>query len=170
VGRTALWLSPVREGRFVPHAAGAVWLILPLIWGRVFPEVPIRQWVLSLPFVLRYGLVNDSRLVRGILHIFIRVVLSSLRRRGSHTVHGPAGIPGKRKKGRDEEGEGALNNGHPRNFSWSELMLRVVEIDILKCDRCGGRMRILSHNLTAMTFMALIIGYAFVVPHAPSAK
>jgi len=48
---------------------------------RVFPEVPIRQWVLSLPFALRYRLAYDSRLVRDVLYIFIRVVFSSLRRR-----------------------------------------------------------------------------------------
>jgi hypothetical protein len=32
---------------------------------------------------------------------------------------------------------------HPRNYSWAELMKRVWDIDVLKCDRCGGRMRIL---------------------------
>ncbi len=31
---------------------------------------------------------------------------------------------------------------HPRNYSWAELMKRVFEIDVLKCE-CGGRMRIL---------------------------
>jgi hypothetical protein len=59
-------------------------------------------------------------------------------------VHRPAGKSGKRKKGRDEEGGGKLkNNCHPRNYSWSELMLRVFELDVLKCPECGGRMRIL---------------------------
>jgi len=33
--------------------------------------------------------------------------------------------------------------GHPRNYSWAELMKRVFGFDVLKCDRCGGRMRIL---------------------------
>jgi hypothetical protein len=32
---------------------------------------------------------------------------------------------------------------HPRNYSWSELMKRVFELDVLVCDRGGGRMRIL---------------------------
>jgi hypothetical protein len=32
---------------------------------------------------------------------------------------------------------------HPRNYSWAELMKRVWDVDVLKCDRCGGRMRIL---------------------------
>jgi hypothetical protein len=48
---------------------------------RVFPEVPIRQWVLSLPFAPRYRLAYDSQLVSEVLRIFIQVVFSSLRRR-----------------------------------------------------------------------------------------
>jgi len=32
---------------------------------HVFPEVPVRQWVLSLPFALRYRLAYDSSLVTG---------------------------------------------------------------------------------------------------------
>jgi len=48
---------------------------------RVFPEVPIRQWVLSLPFALRYRLAYDARLVRDVLHIFVQAVFGSLRRR-----------------------------------------------------------------------------------------
>jgi hypothetical protein len=30
-----------------------------------------------------------------------------------------------------------------RNYSWAQLMLRVFELDVLSCPRCGGRMRIL---------------------------
>jgi hypothetical protein len=48
---------------------------------RVFPGVPIRQWVLSLPFVLRYRLAYDSRFVSEVLRIFMQFVFSSLRRR-----------------------------------------------------------------------------------------
>ena len=48
---------------------------------RVFPEVRIRQWVLSLPFALRYRLAYDARLVRDVLHIFVQAVFGSLRRR-----------------------------------------------------------------------------------------
>lgn len=32
----------------------------------------------------------------------------------------------------------------PRNYAWAELMRRVFDLDVLKCDRCGGRMRILA--------------------------
>jgi hypothetical protein len=48
---------------------------------RVLPVAPIRQWVLSLPFELRYRLAYDSGLLRDVLHIFIQEVFSSLRRR-----------------------------------------------------------------------------------------
>jgi len=33
---------------------------------------------------------------------------------------------------------------HPRNYTWAELMKRVWEVDVLACDRCGGRMRIMA--------------------------
>ena len=39
------------------------------------------QWVLSLPFKLRYRLAYDSELMRDILNIFVRAVFSELRRR-----------------------------------------------------------------------------------------
>ena len=48
---------------------------------RVLPEAPVRQWVLSLPFSLRYRLAYDARLTRDVLRIFIRRVFASLRRR-----------------------------------------------------------------------------------------
>lgn len=48
---------------------------------RVFPKVPVRQWVLSLPFALRYRLAYDSGLLRDVLHIFIQAVFSWLRSR-----------------------------------------------------------------------------------------
>jgi hypothetical protein len=48
---------------------------------HVFPEVPVRQWVLSVPFSLRYRLAYDSSLVRDIAQIFVRAIYSSIRRR-----------------------------------------------------------------------------------------
>lgn len=41
----------------------------------------VRQWVLSLPFDLRYRLAYDSGLLRDVLHIFIQAVFSWQRRR-----------------------------------------------------------------------------------------
>ena len=47
----------------------------------VFPMVPVRQWVLSIPFALRYRLAYDSGLLSDVLNVFIRVVFGELRRR-----------------------------------------------------------------------------------------
>jgi hypothetical protein len=59
---------------------------------HVFPEVPVRQWVLSVPFALRYRLAYDSSLIRDVLQIFVRTVFASIRRR--------AGIPASNRKAR----------------------------------------------------------------------
>jgi hypothetical protein len=45
-----------------------------------------------------------------------------------------------------KDGQGVRNGPgkvHPRNYSWAELMKRVFGFDVLECDSCGGRMRIL---------------------------
>jgi hypothetical protein len=47
----------------------------------VLPAVPIRQWVLTLPFPLRYRLAYDRKLVTPLLAAFVRVVFASQRRR-----------------------------------------------------------------------------------------
>ena len=43
--------------------------------------VPVRQWVLSLPFGLRYRLAYDRELTTAVLGVFVRTVFASLRRR-----------------------------------------------------------------------------------------
>ena len=48
---------------------------------RVLPAVPIRQWVLSLPFPLRYRLAYDRELMTPILGAWVRALSASLRRR-----------------------------------------------------------------------------------------
>jgi hypothetical protein len=48
---------------------------------RVLPEVPVRQWVLSLPFGLRYRRAYDGRLASAVLAVLVRTVFASLRRR-----------------------------------------------------------------------------------------
>jgi len=48
---------------------------------RVLPEVPIRQWVLTLPYTLRFLMAYDSKLIAAIHHIFIQAIFASLRRR-----------------------------------------------------------------------------------------
>ena len=58
---------------------------------RVFPQVPVRQWVLSLPFRLRYRLGYDARLTGEVLRIFVRRLFASLKRRARR--HLPIGDP-----------------------------------------------------------------------------
>jgi len=55
---------------------------------RVIPDVPVRQWVLSVPYALRYRKAFDTELVGRLLKIFIRAIFASLRKRARDT-----GIP-----------------------------------------------------------------------------
>ena len=48
---------------------------------QVIPSVPVRQWVLSLPFVLRYRLAWDHALCRAVLAVYTRAVLGFYRAR-----------------------------------------------------------------------------------------
>src|SRR5206468_4011827 len=48
---------------------------------RVLPaDVPVRQWVLSVPHRLRYRLAYDHRLCRTVLHVSVRALRSAYRR------------------------------------------------------------------------------------------
>lgn len=59
---------------------------------HVFPDALVRQWVLSVPFALRYRLAYDPTLVRDVLQIWVRAVFASIRRR--------AGIPASNRRAR----------------------------------------------------------------------
>ena len=48
---------------------------------NVFPHVPVRQWVLSLPFEIRYRLSYDKRLISDVLAVFLRVVQGWYKRK-----------------------------------------------------------------------------------------
>jgi len=60
---------------------------------HVFPAVPVRQWVLSQPYRLRYLLAWDHDLCRAVTGVFVRAVLGSLRRRARRAgaPHGRGG-------------------------------------------------------------------------------
>ena len=49
--------------------------------GHVFPRVPVRQWVLSLPHGLRYRLAWDHTLCRAVVGCALRAILGFLLRR-----------------------------------------------------------------------------------------
>ena len=48
---------------------------------HVIPDVPVRQWVLSLPYRLRYRLAWDHDLCRAVVAVFVRAVFGCLRAR-----------------------------------------------------------------------------------------
>jgi hypothetical protein len=47
----------------------------------VLPEVPVRQWVLTLPYPLRYRCAWDPKLTSEVLRAFLRALFADLRRR-----------------------------------------------------------------------------------------
>jgi hypothetical protein len=53
---------------------------------EVLPRVPVRQWVLTLPYRLRYRLAWDHALCRAVLGVFARALLAFYKR--SARAHG----------------------------------------------------------------------------------
>ena len=60
------WCPSCMGRRMVDTAARLV--------DEVLPQVPVRQFVLSLPFEIRYRLAYDGKLISGLLAVFLRVV------------------------------------------------------------------------------------------------
>jgi hypothetical protein len=54
---------------------------------RVLPEVPVRQWVLTLPYPLRLPCAWDAKLASAVLCAFLRALFADQRRRAKE-VHG----------------------------------------------------------------------------------
>ena len=48
---------------------------------HVFPRLPVRQWVLSVPKRLRYFRQRDGAVLNMVLRIFLRVIAQSLQRK-----------------------------------------------------------------------------------------
>ena len=66
--------------RSAPAAAGAGWPNGPHnLVDHVFPDVPVRQWVLSLPYRLRYQLAWNHDLCREVTAVTMRSILRFLR-------------------------------------------------------------------------------------------
>ncbi len=53
---------------------------------RVLPEVPTRQWVLTLPYPLRYRCAWNARLTSDVLRAFLRALFADQRRRARTLV------------------------------------------------------------------------------------
>jgi len=61
---------------------------------RVLPHVPVRQWVLTLPYPLRYRCAWDARLTSEILSSFLRALFTDQRRRARRLFGVPRGHNG----------------------------------------------------------------------------
>jgi hypothetical protein len=48
--------------------------------ASVLPRVPVRQWVLTVPYRLRYQMARDHGLSRAVLGVYARVLLAARRR------------------------------------------------------------------------------------------
>ena len=48
---------------------------------EVLPAVPLRQWVLSFPYLVRFHLAYDARLCAAVRRIFVRTLLGWLGKR-----------------------------------------------------------------------------------------
>jgi len=53
---------------------------------RVLPNVPVRQYVLSLPYPIRKLAAFDARVLRGLVRIFVDGVLAAQRTRAGFTI------------------------------------------------------------------------------------
>ena len=54
---------------------------------EVLPRVPLRQWVLSFPYEIRYRLAYDAEWVSKVLAVFLRVVGRWYRRQAQAMGH-----------------------------------------------------------------------------------
>ncbi|NRB37010.1 MAG: hypothetical protein HRU20_00925 [Pseudomonadales bacterium] len=52
---------------------------------HIFPHQPVRQWVLSLPFPLRFLLAAKPELITPILKIIVRAISSALIKKAGLT-------------------------------------------------------------------------------------
>ncbi len=79
----------------------------------VLPPVPVRQWVLSLPFEIRYRLAWDGKLMSAILGVFLRVVYGSYRHQAKQQGH--AAVCPRRTVGRCQPSHPAPDLHHRRH-------------------------------------------------------
>jgi hypothetical protein len=54
---------------------------------HVFPPLPVRQWVLSVPKRLRWYLEREPRAISAVLHILLRVIEAHLRHGSGASTH-----------------------------------------------------------------------------------
>jgi len=108
----------------------------------VLPWVPVRQWVLTVPYRLRYQMAWNHGLTCAVLRVYTRV----LRWRARVVTYGrpapePTASTAALTAGPDGTG---VKTASPRAWSWAALMRRAFGIDVLACAHCGGRLRLIA--------------------------
>jgi hypothetical protein len=89
----------------------------------------------------RFNLVRNSGIFAPASHWRSQIV--PYKKEESDSVHHSGCAGKKQRRNSDDTDFQKPAHCHPRNYSWAELMKRVFSVDVLKCDRCGGKMRIL---------------------------
>jgi len=56
-----------------------------LLVDEVLPHKPMRQWVLSVPFPLRFVLARNPKVMSKVLGIVYRAIATHLRRKAGYT-------------------------------------------------------------------------------------
>jgi hypothetical protein len=55
---------------------------------ETLPEAPVRQWVLTVPYALRFLMAYDRDWIATVHHVFVNAVFASLRRRAQLSSFG----------------------------------------------------------------------------------
>ena len=162
----------------------------------VLPDVPVRQWVLSLPHRLRDLLAWDHALSRRRAAGRARVPATPRPARGHRgwpqlapgmlapragwrAARVPATSRGvdvsAGEASRRVEADGATSGAKPSRagaYQWAELMPRTFGLDVLACPRCDGRLRLVALIEQASVVQRILrhLGLPTEVPEARPAR
>jgi hypothetical protein len=112
-----------------------------LLSDEVFPDVPLRQWVISFPFPLRYPFAAHPQAMGKVLGIICRAISTHLLHKAGYRLKDGAtgAVTLIQRFG------SALNlNERHAAMTWAQRLKRVFNIDIGVCGRCGGSVRIVA--------------------------
>ena len=100
-GTTTLWPIPSCKGRGVCPSCNTRRMVETAahLTDHVFPRLPVRQWVLSVPKRLRYFMQRDRVVLNMVLRIFLRVIAQALERLLRYCARPPFAMDRLRKAG-----------------------------------------------------------------------
>ena len=107
---------------------------------EVLPEVPLRQWVVTVPFSLRYRLGFDRRASGQLIRCFHR----ALRRHMTHRAKEALGQPSGQLCLFTSEALTDPPKKTPSRTPWAKLLARIFKVDAETCPQCGSPCRIVA--------------------------